>query len=293
MKKYFIILIIIILLLGFILFYINNTNKKNTISHYNDYQYNDSYKSFREKCRIVTFFTGNLCEEWRNLLATVKKLNLEDIFVVFVLDQDALQCATNENNKSSSQFSIRKDLITKDLQRSADFGTKGFRDIVAKKFLAISKILEENYITFYVDSDIVFLKNPIEDYFKLPPKELYIQSDKTDFNLSGFGHFCTGVIVVLPTKKMIDIFKKAQYECINKKVGTMDDQGVMNEYINNNIIDNNEVGTLDPYDYPNGARYFDESNRKKINNPVLIHNNYIVGTEAKIKRFKEHNLWFI
>ena len=65
----------------------------------------------------------------------------------------------------------------------------------------------------------------------------------------------------------------------------MDDQGVINETIS-------DIGTLDPSSYPNGHRYFNE--REKCDEiPILIHNNWIVGLNPKIERFKKHGLWYI
>ena len=55
-----------------------------------------------------------------------------------------------------------------------------------------------------------------------------------------------------------------------------------------------KLNILDTKEYPNGARYFSNYNSiYKDFKPKIIHNNYIKGIDNKIKRLKNHNLWFI
>ena len=41
------------------------------------------YKYFRHRCRLVTFFTGGISHEWKNLLYTIREQGLEDLLVVY------------------------------------------------------------------------------------------------------------------------------------------------------------------------------------------------------------------
>ena len=55
-----------------------------------------------------------------------------------------------------------------------------------------------------------------------------------------------------------------------------------------------KYGVLDVKEYPNGSRYFNTTDADwKKNTAKMVHNNYIVGLNNKINRFKENNLWFI
>jgi hypothetical protein len=46
--------------------------------------------------------------------------------------------------------------------------------------------------------------------------------------------------------------------------------------------------------FPSGKNYFSERKpQAKGVTPVVIHNNYIVGAQAKIDRFRNENLWYI
>jgi hypothetical protein len=237
------------------------------------------YKSLRSRCRIVNFFTSALCDEWRNFLHSVRQQGLEDLLVVFPLDKNALECVKKEN------IQFRTDLISFGLPNESSFGTEGFRNITAQKVKAIEIMLREGFFVFYLDTDIVLLQDPIKNYFYLPPKQIYMQSDSKTFKSRSRGEHCSGVIFISPSLKIADKMKNAYDLILSRPPGKMDDQGVINETIS-------DIGTLDPASYPNGYRYFSERDKcDKI--PILIHNNWIVGLNPKIERFKKHGMWYI
>ena len=222
----------------------------------------------------------------------MKEQNLQDLLLVFVLDSEALLCAQKQ-----SDITVRTDLLRDDLACEADFGTKCFRDIMTRKLQAIEIVLREGYHVIYFDSDVVLLQDPVKYYCKLPRKDIYFQSDRKDFSTSSESAFlCCGVmfIAAAPSSKMADVFAEAKerLEAVSFD-NTLDywpsDQDVLNDMMNNGDC---SVGILDPAGYPNGARYFD--NRSECwETPVLVHNNYIVGLQNKMDRFKKHGLWFI
>ena len=237
------------------------------------------YRSLRSRCRIVNFFTSALCDEWRNFLHSVRQQGLEDLLIVFPLDKNALECVKKEN------IQFRTDLVCLNLEDESEFGTEGFKNIMSKKVKAIEFLLREGFFVFYLDTDIVLLKNPIENYFYLPPRKIYMQSDSKTFAKSVKGDHCAGVIFISPCLKIAEKMKNIEKLILSRPSGKMDDQGVINETIS-------DIGTLDPASYPNGYRYFNE--REKCDKiPILIHNNWIAGLNSKIERFKKHGLWYI
>jgi len=243
------------------------------------------YKSLAPVCRIMTFFTGGNCDEWRNFLVGIRRLNLDKYLVVFVLDRVALECVKKEN------VSFRTDLMTNDLENSSQYGKLGFKNITEKKLNAIEILLREHFFVFYFDTDIVLFRDPLEHYFSLPPGRLYMQSDKPSFEPDGFGHYCTGVMFAAPCAENEKIFRKSARITRERKMGCGDDQSAVNDYCRERQIN---IKTLDPAAFPNGWRYFEstETRDQCWKTPVLIHNNYIIGSQ-KIERFKKNNLWFI
>lgn len=246
------------------------------------------YKYFRNKCRLLTFFTGGISEEWKNLLYTIREQGLEDLLVVFVLDEEAKKCVESENK--NGKITMRTDFINElgDL-RESEFLTKEFRDIMVYKIKSVCKLLEENNIIFYLDTDIVLRKNIVKDFFKYDYKEIYFQADDPNFN---FNSVCAGVMFIQPTENMKKLFYSVLEKTKHRKVGTLDDQGVINDFMKSGILNREWYGVLSLEDYPNGPRYFGSPNAAN-ENIQLIHNNWIVGNRKKEQRFKEHNLWFV
>lgn len=237
------------------------------------------YKFMLNKCKIVNFFTGGLIEQWKNLMVCLRKLNLDKLVIVFPLDKVSLEAVKQE--RVNYDISLMKNEL--DIIKTENFGN--FKNITCNKVLAISKILKKGQFVFYLDTDIVVNDNFIKDYFTLSPKHIYMQNDEPTFNKTSTNH-CSGVMFIAPTNKMINIMDKSYNKILNVKSGGLTDQKILNEDIPKNLI-----GTLCPYKYPNGWRYF--TSKIKIKNPLLIHNNWIVGVKAKNKRFKDNNMWYI
>jgi len=237
------------------------------------------YKSLRSRCKIVMFFTSGLIDEWRNFLISARRVNVDDLLMIFPLDVESRDAVVKEN------ILCRDDLLTDKLAKEASFATEAFNDIMIYKLKAIEKTLSEGWITFYLDTDIVLLGDPIKEYFKYPAKPIYMQSDEKGFR-SGTNH-CAGVMTLVPGKENTRCIREA----IEMSSSTFDDQKAMNR-----VVNRKKLGTYDPYFYPNGARWF-WGGRKKIEKlgitPILIHNNYIKGLKPKIDRFKEHGYWYL
>jgi hypothetical protein len=244
------------------------------------------YKSLVSRCKILNFVTIGSCKLWKNFLYSLRKLNLEHLLVVFVMDSESRDYVVANN--IYGKFTVNTEFVQSDVAKEACFGSAEFRNIVSYKLKAIVKMLEENYIVFYHDVDIVLFKDPIEHYFTLPYKNIYFQSDNAPF--LALDLFCTGVMYIQPEKNIISMFKKACEECSSQGVGN--DQDIINNYIKDKIIDMSNIGLLDLYLYPNGARYFSDVKFDR-SDAYLIHNNWIVSNKNKENRFKEHRLWFI
>lgn len=245
--------------------------------------------------KIVMFLTGGLKEEAENCIKTLKNQNLDKELTVTALDIEAFEYIKKLN--------VNTQLKKTNLKKEAKFGTKDFFDITYNKLCIIQNTLEKyNKVVLYTDSDVVFLKDIRNDIkkFKISDKDILIQDDSKKFKNSK--NYCTGFILFKPNKTCVEILKEAKN--IMKKnwdnrswdKGGGADQKALQESIKN-LRDKNmiiKLETLDLKEYPNGARYFKNLNTIYKNyKPNIVHNNYIKGTDKKIRRFKRHNLWFI
>jgi lipopolysaccharide biosynthesis glycosyltransferase len=241
--------------------------------------------------KIVMFLTEGLNKEAENCIQTLKNLNLDTKLVVTALDDNAYNYISNLGIKT-----LKKNT---NLQKEADFGTKDFYEITYNKLEIIkNSLINYKKIILYSDSDIVFLKDISKDIdkFRKSKYDMMIQDDSPNFNNSE--NLCTGFMIFKPNNKCI--------RCLELAMKIMKDNwdtpcklavsgGADQRAINLAMKDINiKVGILDLKEYPNGARYFNNiTSIYKSFKPKIVHNNYIIGTKNKIKRFKKNNLWFI
>ena len=62
----------------------------------------------------------------------------------------------------------------------------------------------------------------IENYFYLPPRKIYMQSDSTTFAKSAQGHHCAGVMFISPSLKIADKMKNAYELILSRPPGKME-----------------------------------------------------------------------
>jgi hypothetical protein len=71
-------------------------------------------------------------------------------------------------------------------------------------------------------------------------------------------------------------------------------QYVFNEVLKGQFLDRLRIRVLDPVKFPSGALYFDARWRgQQQEGPSVIHNNYIIGRDRKLARFRQHGLWYL
>jgi hypothetical protein len=69
---------------------------------------------------------------------------------------------------------------------------------------------------------------------------------------------------------------------------TEDDQLLVNRLVMEKYFDFHEI--LSQSLFPNGFVYFEQERKNKA---MIIHNNWIVGIENKINRFKNEGVWYV
>lgn len=276
---FILILTIIIIFLLFIFKHIENFTSKNK-----DKQTTNDYK-------IIMFFTGGLCEEALNCIQSIENVGLKNKLLVHTLDKESYTCVKNSN--------VEINRVKTNLKQEADFGSKDFYEIMYNKLKIIRNCLVDyNQIVVYSDTDIVFLKDISKDIeiFSRGNYDMMIQDDSAGFKQSD--NLCAGFMIFKPNNKCISCLElamkimKDNWDTHDKlAIGGGADQRAINLAIKQTKI---KFGRLDLKEYPNGARYFSNTNTvyKKFV-PMIVHNNYIVGIKKKKERFKKHKLWFI
>jgi len=152
-----------------------------------------------------------------------------------------------------------------------------FRALVKNKWVLIKKYFEKNKPLMWLDTDVVFLKNPSAflEQMKNPTFQI-------DFPVKCA---CTGLMYFPDcelSQKIIDDLGAQNTE---------DDQLVCNNYLEKNEL-KKQVDFFNLNYFPNGGYFFDAKGTN-IDTAIMLHCNYIVGLENKINRLKETKVWYL
>ncbi|CAM6090877.1 unnamed protein product [Calypogeia fissa] len=196
-----------------------------------------------------------------------------------------------------------------ELNEALNFGTTEYQQLILARTQVAGHLLEAGKSVLIVDNDSVWLSDPLP----------YLDAANADIVTSRDGEYemddaiCGGLLHLkhTPTTKRVwsevtrrhlDIIEKALANNHLASFGESE-QTVINEIFQaeQNVSAVREKGMeplrvhfLDPLRFPNGLVYFEYGRPQEENvKPVVIHNNWIVGYLAKLKRFEEFGLWAV
>ncbi|KAI3901341.1 hypothetical protein MKW92_024656 [Papaver armeniacum] len=194
-----------------------------------------------------------------------------------------------------------------DLQSAHKFGSQGFFNFTSRRPRHLLHILELGYNVMYNDVDMVWLADPFT-YLK-GKHDVYFTDDMTAIKpldhsnalpppgKKGRTYICSCMIFLRPTPGAKLVMKKwieeLQDQPWSKKAKANDQPGF-------NWALNKTAGQVDLYllpqaAFPSGGLYF--KNKTWVEDTkgkhAIIHNNYIVGFEKKIQRFRDFGLWLV
>lgn len=155
--------------------------------------------------------------------------------------------------------------------------TSKFRDLIKNKWYLIKKYYESNKTLMWLDTDVVFVKNP-EEYLKGLGKPTF----QMDYPVNCA---CTGLMYFPNHPFSIEIIEKLGSQ------NTEDDQIVCNHLLRTSQM-NNKFDYFDLNLFPNGG-YFYDAKGTTIDKSIMLHCNYIVGLENKIERLKQTGVWYL
>ena len=224
----------------------------------------------KKELKYLTFLNSGCIDICKNMLQSAKNVGInDDNFIIACLDENAYN---NFKNYKNCFLWCNQDI--KDYQNWTFDKNSGFRNIVKMKWQIIKTVYEKYQRLCWIDTDIVFKKNP-EEQLKNDEKILF-QCDKPG------SWICSGFMVFnhsIECQKLIE-------ECAHNN--DEDDQLIVNNLALTKYSDN--IALLDIEQFPNGHIYYNLGKKEKA---FIVHNNHMIGIETKINKFKEENLWFI
>ncbi|KAE8679542.1 UDP-D-xylose:L-fucose alpha-1,3-D-xylosyltransferase 1 [Hibiscus syriacus] len=178
-----------------------------------------------------------------------------------------------------------------DSQTAHKFGSQGFFNFTARRPQHLLQILELGYNVMYNDVDMVWLEDPFP--YMEGNHDVYFTDDMT----AGRPYICSCMIFLRATDGAKLVMNKWIEELQAQpwsKGKNANDQPAFNWALLKT------AGVVDLYllpqaAFPTGGLYFKNNTwvQQTKGMHVIIHNNYILGFEKKIKRFRDHGLWLV
>ena len=197
-------------------------------------------------------------------------INMDD-FIIACMDEDAYKSLSQSGYKNSFLY---MDNELKEYQNWTLNEDSGFRNIVKYKWKVIESTHKKYSNLIWVDTDIVFVENPVEILSN--HEEVLFQTDNPGYTI------CTGFMVFNHTKKCRELIE----ECASHD--SADDQIIMNQIALSKY--NDYIALLSEDLFPNGNVYYKQGRKE---NAMIIHNNWMVGIETKMNKFKEEGYWYV
>ena len=286
---YYIFIVIIIIVIICILH--KKVSYKDKLSYLDTPELHDLCNSTKDEDNniMVMMFTKGHIDEARNCIYSYHKSTGKKNIVVFALDEETKEAMDKEG--ISCYYDI---LFYNDSVKDSDYMTKQFDIICYNKLLVIYASLLQAVNVLWSDTDIVYFKDPFKKLYTIQ-KPISIQNNTNQDNINN--NLCAGFMLFKNTEqskvflhKCIDHINNDYERLIVSKSDA--DQGIINKFNDPNIIN-----VLSVNEFPNGLVWWGKDTIKPLDfdrrNSYLVHNNWIVGLDNKVKRFKESGLWFI
>lgn len=219
--------------------------------------------------KFLTQLNSGCIDICKNMIRSGELVGLNpDDFIIACLDKNAY-----EQLKHYKGAFLYDEIALKEYQNWSFDPNSTFRQIVKNKWKLIKEIYQKNKSLCWVDTDIVFIKNPMS----VIENNSYIlfQCD-----LPG-SLICSGFMVFNESNTC---------ECLISECGhdIQEDDQIL---INNKVAKyKDHCALLDQEKFPNGYVYHTLGKKDKA---VIVHNNHMVGIQEKTNKFKENNLWYI
>ncbi len=220
-----------------------------------------------------------------NLHASLARLGLGESLLVYALDDES-HAELNAAGVRSHRFGLA------DYRATSPFRSEDFARIMACKYGAALEILAANRNALYVDSDIVFLRDPTDElHRRLAGSDadllMQFETPKNVFN--------AGFWLARPRPGVVTLFERLGEAC--RSGG--DDQDLLNQWqsegpgVSIEPLDaelfacgNQFLGGL-PVEQ--GGFSIDRSKRPfPYREAYLLHFNYLIGEETKVRAMAQH-----
>ncbi|XP_072044738.1 uncharacterized protein [Amphiura filiformis] len=169
------------------------------------------------------------------------------------------------------------------------FDTPEYKRFVNKRAEYILSYLQSGYNVLFSDVDTYWVSNPFP-YFE-ENYDIFIQLDQGPPKPQVL---CAGFVFYRATKMTIT-FIETWIKRMETSNHTIPDQQMLNRLIRNKSITDLKWKVMEPDTFVSGRDYFNDEWRLQNPHvkPVMLHNNWVIGHDVKVDRFKKLGFWII
>jgi len=207
---------------------------------------------------------------FRNWLHWYRQLNLDSKVVVFAEDK-----ITFDKYSGVKGLDIWNLVNGNGPVSALDYNTLLYKKIVSRRSSYLLRLFDVYSHIIYSDIDTVWLRDP-RPYFA-GDYDLWAQLDAP-------GYVCTGFMALRKSNDVLELLRLWNNVLIRKN---QLNQPVFNILLNASSV---KYTGLSSVHFPSGKVLW-QNITAKIQQVVVVHNNYIIGKQSKILRFKASQLW--
>lgn len=227
--------------------------------------------------KLITITNNNFKILTRNLYESLKSLQLHNDLIIICFDQQSFDYLDSYKiqNLIKKYHSFN--------HQELSWSRPEFEKFCAYRIGCYNEMLSKFNTCLFIDSDIVFIKNPIP----------LINSNLNSYDIvaqnNHIGGICCGFFA--SNKSLVDYFNIDQYNLIKNQYKNeyFDDENFFNTFISKQT--NLRIKILDEYEFPVGGVFY--NNKDILKNSYLAHFNWTNSYLDKINLIKKYNLWRI
>jgi len=275
------------------------------------------------KTVILAMTNAGFAPFWHNLRCSMDRHNVSRHAIIIGTDDAACDAAASASVPCVVGSQLLWDAETRSptsLSQSAErHGTVEYARLMHIKARPALAVLRMGYNLLFTDTDMVWLRDPLHelrsDYgtaLERGDVDVLIQSDYDDSNEAACTHHhdcarsswcgheraacedeaCGGFYYLraaTPAISMLEaLFERMEWQRthIDARLG---EQPALNFVLRRTA--GLRYTVLPRQDYPNGNAFFVRHPPRSM--PVIVHNNWLAGYEAKRERFVQHGLWLL
>ena len=219
-----------------------------------------------------------------NWLYHYEALNI-GIDVLVIAEDDVVKKKLEQQVVASRPFVYVERTSKEFVASSLNYGTIHYKKLVSGRATHILSRLKSGQNVIYTDVDTVWRLNPLPYLSALSDRAdavLEVDTEKFD-GVSPY--YCTGFMAFVSNSRTIALMSAWENALQTPQ---------LNQPIFNRILHKRSYVSHQPLpniEFPSGQMYFSKMNPSQRQRAVVVHNNYIQGTENKQVRFEQSNLW--